>query len=236
VAAEGRSPDRRRTSKSYPIWQAARLAKVSPQTARKWLLGYEGTYGHVAPLFGERARPDDKQVLMLSFIELVELAVAARFRKPPRPIKIDRIRDAHTYARKEYGIEYPFANVKLLEWGGHIVRHFPDLKDTGYDAVALDMGGQPTLPGLVTFELMHNLVFSKVDQFAELWYPRGRETPIVINPYVAAGRPTIDGTGVTIATVMARWNAGEKIGELAEDYDIPREKLEHVLQVANAAA
>lgn len=239
MANEVISPDRLRTSKSYPIWQAARLANVTPQTARKWLLGYEGTYGPVAPVFGDRERrsPGASQVLMLSFVELVELAVVARFRKRPRPIKIDRIRDAHTFARNDFGLEYPFASIKLLQWGGHIVHQFPELNPSyPSDAVALDMQGQPTLPGMVTFELKHNLVFSERDPFAERWYPRGRETPIVVDPAVAAGRPSIDGTGVTIATVMARWKSGEKIRELSRDYDIPRETLELVLQVADAAA
>src|SRR3954462_14898828 len=98
--------DQYRVGKSYTIWQAARLADVSTRTAKDWVLGYEGPYGRVPPGFGDRGAPSNTAdpVLMLSFLELIELVIAARFRKRPRPINLDRIRAAHKFAREEWGV------------------------------------------------------------------------------------------------------------------------------------
>jgi len=229
--------DKYRTGKSYTVWQAARLAGVTTRTAKDWLLGYEGPHGPVPPVFGDRvASPTAAaSVLMLSFLELIELVIAARFRRKPRPISLDRVRAAHAFAREEWGIAYPFASLKLREFGGHLLREFDErYPGAPYEAMALDMGGQPTLPGLVDREVRSNLKF--FDDFAGLWYPRGPSVPIVVNPRVAAGRPVIEHTGVTVATIRARWKGGETMRSLAEDYELNVETIEEVLHKSDLAA
>ena len=76
--------DRFRSGKAYTVAQAARLADTSPATVRRWLKGYSAPRHHMEPVFG--AKPED--INRLSFLELVELIVASRFRKkkdaPPR--------------------------------------------------------------------------------------------------------------------------------------------------------
>jgi uncharacterized protein (DUF433 family) len=234
---EVRSLDRFRASKAYPIWQAAKLAGVTTQTAAKWLQGYEGAHGPIDPVFGESRgrRSLESPVLMLSFLDLVELVIVGRFRKRQPPLRLERIRDAHRFARETWGIPYPFASLKLLQMGGHLLHVF-DEEHPGRpsEAMALDMNGQPTLPGLVKAELTDNLDFP--DEFAGRWYPRGRQTPIVVDPHIAAGRPTVNGTGITVATVQARWASGESIRSLARDYGVSVDTLDQILKVADIAA
>ncbi len=226
-----------RIGKAYTVWQAARLAGVTTQTAKHWLLGYEGTYGRVDPVFGDRAAPPSptEPVLMLSFLELVELVIVGRFRKRAKPIRLERIRAAHKFAREEWKMPYPFASISLREFGGHLLLEF-DREYPGYpyEAMALDMQGQPTLPGLVKTEVEQNLIYP--DMFAGRWYPRGRSIPIVVDPLVAAGRPAIENTGITVATIRARWNGGESMRSLAEDYGVKLDTIDQVLHVADLAA
>lgn len=172
---------------------------------------------------------------MLSFLELVELVIVGRFRKRKPPLRLERIRAAHEFARETWQMPYPFASMHLLHMGGHLLRVFDD-RHPGRpsEAMALDLHGQPTLPGLVTAELTENLVFP--DEFAGRWYPRGRKTPIVVDPHIAAGRPTIENTGITVATVQARWARGESIRALARDYGVTVDTLDQVLRVADIAA
>src|SRR4051794_15427055 len=159
--------DRYRTGKGYTIWQAARLAGVTTQTAKRWLLGYDRTYGSVGPVVGERARQPatSSDALMLSFLELVELVIVGRYRKKSSPVSLDRIRAAHDFAQREWDLPYPFASLNLLTLGGHLLRVFDETHPAAAsEAMALDMGGQWTLPGLVKNELERNIEFQ--DQFA----------------------------------------------------------------------
>ena len=109
-----------------------------------------GPRGMPHPVFGEWASRSitSDTVLMLSFLELVELVIVGRFRRPPRPISLDRIRAAHKFARQTWHVAYPFASLNLLEFGGHLLHQF-DEQYPGQPSqmMALDMGGQPTFPG-----------------------------------------------------------------------------------------
>jgi uncharacterized protein (DUF433 family) len=58
----------------------------------------------------------------------------------------------------------------------------------------------------------------------------------VIDPFVAFGRPTIEGSGVPVTSVIERYRAGESIEELADDYEIETGKIEEAIRSALIAA
>ncbi len=221
-----------RVGKAYSLTEAARLARTSPATVRRWLQGYAQPGHQMVPVFGP-AKPADGQPLMVSFVELIEIVVVARFRKgaaTSRPLSLDRLRRAHRYAREALGVAYPYASLKLKEYGGHVLHEFEALEGEGPWLMALDAHGQWVLPGLVQQELEQNIDFN--GEFAERWYPRGRMAHLVVDPHVAAGRVTIEGRGVTVDTVRHRWRAGEPIQSIAADYDLEPEAVEEILQLA----
>lgn len=53
---------------------------------------------------------------------------------------------------------------------------------------------------------------------------------IVIDPLISFGNPTISGTGVPTNIIAGRFIAGEKIGDLSDDYGIEKEKIKEALQ------
>jgi hypothetical protein len=157
--------DRFRTGKAYTLRQAAKLASVSTQTARRWVLGYEESDRQGSPVFGPKSDEPTGAPLMLSFLELVELDVVAKFRKNAPSLKLANIREAHRFARAEWQLAYPFASAKLLAVGGHVLSDFA--RERGAERsewLALDMQGSPSLPGLVRDELGNNLEYP--DTFA----------------------------------------------------------------------
>ena len=225
--------DRFRSGKAYTVAQAARLADTSPATVRRWLKGYSAPRHHMEPVFG--AKPED--INRLSFLELVELIVASRFRKKKDAhpgIPLERVRAAHTYAREQWNLPYPFASLKLLQDGVHILREFEELEAGGATLLALDAGGQWALPGAVIDQFDNHLEFSRQrnDPFAIRWRPYGTHVPIVVDPQVAGGQPTIAGRGITVETVRSRRETGESLQSLAEDYEVPVRILEEVLERA----
>ena len=225
--------DRFRTGKAYTVAEAAKLAKTTPATVRRWLQGYEAVGHRMTPVFGERVRAADGEILMLSFLELAEVIVAARFRQgdhgPPIPLK--RIREAHDYARKAFHLPCPFATLRLRQEGVDIMRVF-DENYPGPRLLALNRGGQWALPLRVQAELEHFDFEETGDRLALRWYPMGKNVPIVVDPHIAAGRPTIHGRNITVATVFQRFEHGETINAIAEDYEIDQRLIEEAIRFA----
>jgi uncharacterized protein (DUF433 family) len=224
-----------RTGKAYTVAQAGRLAGTSPQNVARWLRGYAAPGHQMAPVFGERAGQGQRAV---SFLELAEIIVVARFRRPDwrgkRPVRLETLRRAYEYARRTFGLEYPFASLNLKLEGGHILHDFNQAYP-GTELLALDLGGQWALPvpvqrGLEQFE------FDPQDHLARRWFPLGPEGRIVVDPHVGAGRPTIVGTGVTVDIIRRRFLSNESVADIAEDFEITAADVEQALRYADVAA
>jgi len=142
-----------------------------------------------------------------------------------RPVPLERVRRAHAYARVYLGLPYPFASLKLRQEGGHILHDFVEA-EPGEGTLVLSLGGQWVLPKGVQAELED----VEYGEWATEWFPFGRHVPIVVNPRIAAGSPTNYGTAVTVHTIRQRFEAGERIDFLAQDYDIRPSDVEEALR------
>jgi uncharacterized protein (DUF433 family) len=223
------SADPFRYGKAYTVRQAATLAGVAPATVRRWLDGYEAPGHQMAPVVGSGPGSNDRPGI--SFLQLIEIAVVAQFRRGKRPVQLDRLRRAHAFARDRFDLLYPFASLSLREFGGHVLHEF-DKADPHGAALTLDTGGQWAIPGFVT-NVLERVDFSEADRLAERWFPAGREAPIVLDPRVGAGRLTVFGTGVTVDTIYHRFLAGESIELLASDYDLTKSTIEEAIRYAD---
>ena len=210
-----------RTASMYTFSEAAQLARVSTATVKNWLLGYTVRGYDVPPLFpfGDSD--------MVSFIQMIEIMVAARFRKSTmgRSMSFRKVRQAYLNAQETWDLEYPFAHLKLEALGGHIVHFLKE--DSSASFQALDAPLQWTLPGLVRETI------SQLDYEYDLvsrWFPIGKTVPIVIDPRLSTGLPTILGRGVTVQAIRKRFKAGLKIEFIAKDYQLEADLVETALQ------
>lgn len=221
---------RMRTGKTYSLSQAARLAGTTPQNVRRWLYGYEATGHRMEPMFGPQ--PEQAGRPAISFLQLAELIVVARYRKRGgKQIKLGRLRAAHTFAKERLGIEWPFASEKLRFEGGHVIHQFEETHPEPGRRIAIDVEGSFVLP-LDFRDTLELFDFDEGDSLALRFYPLGKAAPVVIDPEHAAGLPVFKGTNVRLATVVARWRGGQRIAELEDDFEIPSSVLEAVLQAA----
>jgi uncharacterized protein (DUF433 family) len=206
-----------RTKPLYTISEAANLTHVSHQTVRNWLYGYKAKHKKVLPILGKQEKAPQ-----VSFLQLAEILIVAGFRK--NDITLDRIRSAHDFAQSEWGINYPFASLKLEPLGGHILHRF-DEEHPGVSLATLDTKLQQwTLPGLV-LDTIHNFDYEL--ELAARWYPKGKQVPIVVDPQISAGLPTIKNRRVTIETVRKRFKANYSPPFIASDLKL---KVSEVLE------
>ena len=218
-----------RTESMYSFAEAARLANVSVTTVKNWLFGYTVQGREVPPLFSSSKNG------MVSFLQMIEIMVAGRFRKSVlgKPIPFSKVREAYVNAQESWDLEYPFAHLKLEALGGHIV-HF--LKEGGLvgSYQALDTVDQWTLPGLLRRETTDQIEYQ--NDLAARWFPIGKQVPIVVDPKVSTGLPVIEGSGVTVQAIRKRFKSGLRIDFIAKDFDLNPDLVETALQYCERVA
>ncbi|MBI2910002.1 MAG: DUF433 domain-containing protein [Chloroflexi bacterium] len=216
-----------RTQPMYTFAEVAHLAQVSVGTVRNWLLGYWTAEGEVKrPLF--KGHPGKESAC--SFLQLIEIVVAAKFRKAERqPFKT--VRQAYDNARRIWpNLEYPFASLELKSIGGHIV-HI--MRVPGVALQAVDQPEQYTIPGLVQ-ETLAQIEFEY--ELASRWHPIGTGVPIVVDPRISGGLPTVEGRGITVQAIHKRFKAKQKIDFIARDFALARGVVEEVIRYAEQVA
>ena len=222
-----------RTEPAYTIAQAARIAGTAPQNVRNWLFGSQREGRAMKPVFG--AKEHEGGVYRLSFLELAELIVVARYRNGSgATMPLQRLRDAHAYARTSMSIPYPFASGLFKVEGGHIIHRF-DEEHPGR-AIAVDLGGMFVLPWEMDDALSLFDFDETTEQLAQRWYPAGRDVPIVLQPGYGAGRPVIAGRNVRASVIVARFRAGMDIDTIMDDYQLDRRTVEAAIRARDIAA
>lgn len=217
-----------RVKPAYSLGETARLAGTTAATVRRWLWGYERPGHQMKPVFGAK---DKRAVAVVSFLELAEIVVVAALRQK-KNIKLERLRRAHAFAAERFGLDYPFATLKMKTDGVHVLTEYQH-EEPGASLLALDMSGQWTLPGLVAERLE---MFDFEATWAARWFPAGRNVPIVVDPRMGAGQPTVMDRGVTVEAIRRRWKAGQSIRIISSEYRLQTQVVEKVLQYSEKYA
>jgi uncharacterized protein (DUF433 family) len=212
---------------AYRLAEAARLTGTTGQTISRWYRGYSVPGHRMKPVLPSDGTP------LLSYLQLVEVAFVADFRRSG--VKLDRLRQAHEYCRKTFSSEYPFAQYRFKTDGVHVLAEFME-HEGGWRSdehlITTDAGGQVVwVPAirerLDQFDYEHNVAFR--------WHPRGRSSVILIDPRIAFGAPVIGDTGLPTWVVKERYEAGEELQEIEEDFDIARPQVEAALEFEGVA-
>ena len=209
-----------RTQPMYSYTEVSKLSGVSVGTVRNWVHGYSTEHGTVEALF----KPHSYEEKVCSFLELIEIVVAASFRKVEH-VPFQRIRLAYDNARKLYRLDYPFAHMELKAIGGHIV-HIIRVPGAGLQAI--DQPEQYTIPDLVQQIITEQLDFEH--ELACRWYPIGKNVPIVVDPRISAGLPVVKGRGITVDAIYRRFKADQEIRFIEKDFGLKRGIVEAVIR------
>lgn len=211
----------------YTLREAARYLGVPEATLRTWVWGrrypVQGGQGWSEPLI---ITPEGGS--LLSFHNLVEANVLAALRKEHR-ISMGKVRQMVAYAREKLGEPRPL----LLDLEVGLRDIF--LRDP-QGLLALTRSGQVALEDILRDYL------SRVERdekgFPVRFRPpvagRVRSERVVLDPRVAFGAPTV--AGVKTRVLALRYNSGEALEALAEDYGLPVEAVREAVVFEGAAA
>ena len=224
-----REPTDSRTRPLFSVTEAAAHAGTSAATVRDWFCGNEARGSK--PLFPDRVRSRDSQI-WLSFLEVVEVIVARRFRR--HSVTTDQLRHTRQHARTKWEVEYPLAERRLKLLGGRVL-------DTPGEAIDLEWPAtQPALPELAAYAtevFEYNTIVEPIQDaaWATRFYPAGPAAPLMVDPQFAGGAVTILDRGLTLETIVQRWHANESIAFIASDFRFEESTVEAALRFASAS-
>jgi uncharacterized protein (DUF433 family) len=216
----GRDP---RELPRYTVTEAAHYLRLPSSTLKQWVHGrsFRGTHGQRMHAKAVIELPAEN---LLTFLNLVEAFVLASIRRQHQ-VPLQKVRKALDFVRDEMGVDRP-----LVE---------QDFETNGADLFVQRLGKliNVSSEGQAEMRAMLELSLARVDRnasglLAVFPWARRRDEPkaVEIDPRRAYGKLVIAGTGIPTAVVADRMSAGESIDDLAEDFGLPRQKIEAALR------
>jgi len=207
----------RRAQPAYPFHEAARYLLLPLSTLRSWFFGQER--------FEPVIEFSDPRQRLLSFDNLVEAHVLAAMRRK-HSVPLPHIRTALDHVKKRLHVRRPLLDQQFETNGVDLF-----IKDLG-DLLNVSQGGQLALQFRARLERIerddHGLPIRLFP------YTRSKEPEdirlIVIDPEMAFGRPAIVGQGIGTQVIRDRFDAGEPIDSLAEDYGVDKAAIEEAIR------
>lgn len=193
---------------NYRIGEVARYADLSSQTVAKW---------HTKPGANRRSTLSVKDKgAALSYLQLIEVAVVSSFRKSG--VRLRKIAAAREYLSKQLECEFPFASYRFKTDGKELWMDYAQFEAGAGDKTLLNasQGGQLAWTDIIGRLLEFD--YEDDDGLAIRWHVAGRDENIIIDPRLQFGAPSVE--GVATWAFKGRWEAGEEIDDIADDFGV----------------
>ena len=219
-----------RDAPAYTFLAAARCLAMPQATLRYWVHGRTSQRGQRVvsePLIGAPAGVSN----LISFNNLVEAHVLRALRTKDG-IRMAAVRRAIDYAEKDLGIQRLLLSDELRTSGQDF------FLDRLSELITLSRSGQLAMRKMLQMYLQR--VDRDGDALPYRLYPlrpawSGEKKPIVIDPRISFGRPTVAGSGVSTAALVDRYDAGESFKALSHDYRLEISQIEDAVFYERAA-
>ncbi len=211
----------------YSPAEAARFLRLPPSTVRAWAFGQRYKVKDEARRFQPVINAADPKARRLSFVNLVELLVLAAIRKG-HGVELKQVRSAVDFLRKRYPSNHPLADNEFQTNGIDLfIEKYGSLLNISQD-------------GQIAIKEVIQQYLRLVDRDPsgvpfKLHLPRRPGAPdplaaVVIDPERGFGRPVLDGRGIRTEVIWERFQAGESIASLAQDYGLEPAVIEDILR------
>lgn len=214
----------------YTEVAAARLLRVPPATLHYWLEGRAGGTKSYKPVIREAATGRNR----VTWAEFVEAGLLRQYRRTHR-VPMVELRTFIDSLRQRLGVPYPLAHARPYVSGQQLVVEAQNEANLAAEfALVASVSGQYILtPAAQEF---YERVTWEGDLAAQ-WRPdANRKSPVVVNPDMRFGAPTVGG----ISTEILREQdlAGEEESDLAETFGLTISQVRWALsyEMANEAA
>lgn len=221
----GRDP---RELPAYGIPEAAHYLQIPVATLRTWVCGRHYPIQQGLRRFKPIIALADTENFLLSFVNLIEAHILAAIRRHHR-VSFPKVRSALRYLNRHFPSPHPLADQRFETDGLDLfVEQFGNL-------IAISDEGQLSMRNVLKAHL-HRIERDRAGLAIKLYLFTRRDTSetsprvIVVDPRIAFGRPVVVGTRISTEVVYQRFEAGESIARLADDYGRTPAEIEEAIR------
>ena len=223
----------------YTVSEAARAVGVPASTFTTWARGYVRRSDRRRDVSGEPvvtaflATPGQPSV---PFVGLAEGLVLAAIRRSGVPMQ--RIRPAVAAVERELGVAHALASRRFYTDGAEVLFDYGAATTEDREIIrqlVVVRNGQRVFADVIA-EYLRRIDYDTSDGYARLIRVPAYASDVVCDPTRAFGRPIFAHGGAQVSDVLNRFQAGESLDELSDEFGVPPTDLEDALRVASRRA
>jgi uncharacterized protein (DUF433 family) len=199
----------------YGVVEAAALLGLRSERTRAWLEGYVRQGVRYPPVIRVEPSGDD----IITWGEFVELGYLREYRRKGVPLQ--RLRPVIDALREEFATPYPLATAKPYVYGKELVLELQLKNEIPRSIAIVISSGQTIALADEAMRFFKKVEFDSQGGDVRRIHPAGKASPVVIDPLVRFGRPSVQ--GVATERLWELFDAGESIDEISDGYDMTAE-------------
>ncbi len=234
--------DIRFTVPLYTSAQAARYVRVPESTYRTWANGYRRVLDGgrrqvtgdpvVTTLPAKRGHPT------IPFVGFAESMVLAAFRRAG--VSLQHLRQAIPVLEQEVGVAHALASKRLYTDGAVILYDYAATGSVEANVAEELSGLTRVLDGQRVFaevvrDYLRRITYAKDGWADQIVLPFTDRDLLRIRPDQASGQPIFVHGRAPLEAVVSRWRAGDRLAEIARDFDVPVDDVEDAVRVTVGA-
>ena len=222
-------PDDPRVSRPiFTLREAAGYLGVPASTLHHWARDQEGSRP-IITCFPRRGRE-----ATVPFIGFAEAHVLSAFRRSGVPMQ--RIRPAVEVLASSIGIDHALASRRLYTDGAEVLFNYSsEHEESELHELTVVRTGQRQFSEVVR-DYLERITYGDDGWATGVRLPTYERAEVVVDPRRAFGLPLVLHGGARVEDLVDRFVAGDRVGDIADDFGVPEEEVEDVIRVATRAA
>ncbi len=168
------------------------------------------------------------------FVGVAEAFVLSAFRRAGVPLQ--RIRPAVEIVSSTIGVEHALASRRLYTDGAEVLYDFAANRSDEDLLELVVMRTRQRQFSEVVKDYLERIEYGDDGWASSLQLPIYSRARVIVDPEVAFGLPLLVHGGARVEDLVDRFQAGDSVADLVEDFGVPAEEVEDVIRVATRAA
>lgn len=200
-----------------------------PKSTVHWWARPPGSKTPLITCFPRRGRE-----ATVPFIGFAEAYVLSAFRRAGVPLQ--RIRPAVEVLSATIGIEHALASKRLYTDGAEVLYDYAVERNERELLELVVVRTQQRQFSQVVRDYLKRIDYAGDGWASSVRLPIYGRAEVVVDPNVGFGLPLVARGGARVEDLVDRFQAGDSVAQLAEDFGVPAEEVEDVIRVATKTA
>jgi uncharacterized protein (DUF433 family) len=214
--------DPRVTRPLFTLHESATYLGLPDSTLRAWARPADGD-----PLV--TCFPRHGRSATVPFVGFAETYVLSALRRAG--VSMQRIRPAVARLQEEIGLEHALASRRVFTDGAEVIFDYAESVDDEAMQLAVVRTGQQHFEQVIR-EYLKPITYGGDGWAAQLQLPAYTRATVIVDPRQAFGQPLVVSGNARVEDLVGRFQAGETVAEISDDFGVDPVEVEDVIRVA----